>query len=297
MIVITLSKVPPSLRGDLTRWFQEVQTGVYVGNINARVRDALWERIQKNIGVNGEATMVYSTNNETGYTFKTNRKDKEIVNFDGIPLVKHIFPEEDSIKLGFSDAAKRHKARMMAGKKIRDSEDVRLKRNFSVIDIETTGLDVTNDVIISLAAVKGATGDRFYKLIRTNNLISPKIVALTGITNEKLESEGEDIYAVLNEFKKFIEDDILIGFNIMNFDLRFINAAMIAAGIEEKMNNTIIDLLPRIKKIDSFLDNYRFETVLRAYGVTNNLPHNALSDSIACRELAVKLMKNGKLSF
>ena len=186
---------------------------------------------------------------------------------------------------------------MMAGKKIRDSEDVRLKRNFSVIDIETTGLDVTNDVIISLAAVKGATGDRFYKLIRTNNLISPKIVALTGITNEKLESEGEDIYAVLNEFKKFIEDDILIGFNIMNFDLRFINAAMIAAGIEEKMNNTIIDLLPRIKKIDSFLDNYRFETVLRAYGVTNNLPHNALSDSIACRELAVKLMKNGKLSF
>lgn len=172
-----------------------------------------------------------------------------------------------------------------------------MKRNFSVIDIETTGLDVTNDVIISLAAVKGATGDRFYKLIRTNNLISPKIVALTGITNEKLESEGEDIYAVLNEFKKFIEDDILIGFNIMNFDLRFINAAMITAGIEEKMNNTIIDLLPRIKKIDSFLDNYRFETVLRAYGVTNNLPHNALSDSIACRELAVKLMKNGKLSF
>ena len=56
MIVITLSKVPPSLRGDLTKWFQEVQTGVYVGNINARVRDALWERIQKNIGVNGEAT-------------------------------------------------------------------------------------------------------------------------------------------------------------------------------------------------------------------------------------------------
>ena len=297
MIVITLSKVPPSLRGDLTKWFQEVQTGVYVGNINARVRDVLWERIQKNIGVNGEATMVYSINNEVGYTFRNIRKDKEIVDFDGIPLVKHIFPEEDSIKLGFSDAAKRHKARMMAGKKIRDSEDVRLKRNFSVIDIETTGLDVTNDVIISLAAVKGATGDRFYKLIRTNNLISPKIVALTGITNEKLESEGEDIYTVLNEFKKFIEDDILIGFNIMNFDLRFINAAMIAAGIEEKMNNTIIDLLPRIKKIDSFLDNYRFETVLRAYGVTNNLPHNALSDSIACRELAVKLMKNGKLSF
>lgn len=45
MIVITLSKVPMSLRGDLTKWCQEVQTGVYVGNFSARIRDLLWERI------------------------------------------------------------------------------------------------------------------------------------------------------------------------------------------------------------------------------------------------------------
>lgn len=45
MIVVTLSKVPPSLRGDLTKWYQEIQTGVYVGSVNARVRDLLWERI------------------------------------------------------------------------------------------------------------------------------------------------------------------------------------------------------------------------------------------------------------
>lgn len=41
MIVITLSKVPMSLRGDLTKWCQEVQTGVYVGNFSARIRDLL----------------------------------------------------------------------------------------------------------------------------------------------------------------------------------------------------------------------------------------------------------------
>lgn len=39
MIVITLTKVPYSLRGDLTKWCQEIQTGVYVGNVNARIRD------------------------------------------------------------------------------------------------------------------------------------------------------------------------------------------------------------------------------------------------------------------
>lgn len=63
MIVITLTKTPPALRGDLTRWCQEIQTGVYVGDVSARVRDKLWERVQTNIG-NGEATLVYNTNNE-----------------------------------------------------------------------------------------------------------------------------------------------------------------------------------------------------------------------------------------
>lgn len=30
LTVITLKKSPPSLRGDLTKWMQEISTGVYV---------------------------------------------------------------------------------------------------------------------------------------------------------------------------------------------------------------------------------------------------------------------------
>ena len=59
MIVITLTKVSNSLRGDLTRWCQEVQTGVYVGNFSARIRDLLWIKIKENIG-QGEATLIYN---------------------------------------------------------------------------------------------------------------------------------------------------------------------------------------------------------------------------------------------
>ena len=32
--VITLKKVPPYMRGDLTKWMQEIDTGVYIGNFN-----------------------------------------------------------------------------------------------------------------------------------------------------------------------------------------------------------------------------------------------------------------------
>ena len=66
MIVLSVANCPAGLRGDLSKWLCEINTGVYVGRINARVREELWERVCKNIK-NGQATMVYSVNNEQGY--------------------------------------------------------------------------------------------------------------------------------------------------------------------------------------------------------------------------------------
>lgn len=123
MIVITLTKVPKSLKGDLTKWYQEIQTGVYVGNVSARVRDALWDRIMENIG-RGEATMVYNAQNELGYRFRTTRRDRQVVDFDGIPLMMHLKEATGSVKHGFSDAAKFHRTKVMtrnAGKKTQPS--------------------------------------------------------------------------------------------------------------------------------------------------------------------------------
>ena len=47
MIVITLTDCPPALRGDLTKWLQEINTGVYVGHVSARVRDEIWKRVRE----------------------------------------------------------------------------------------------------------------------------------------------------------------------------------------------------------------------------------------------------------
>ncbi len=48
MIVITLSDCPPKVRGDLSKWLIEINTGVYVGQVSARVREELWKRICEN---------------------------------------------------------------------------------------------------------------------------------------------------------------------------------------------------------------------------------------------------------
>lgn len=63
MIVIVLSSCPTGLRGDLTKWALEVSAGVFVGNVSARVRELLWQRIEETAGT-GQALMVWPAQNE-----------------------------------------------------------------------------------------------------------------------------------------------------------------------------------------------------------------------------------------
>ncbi|WP_238318773.1 type I-E CRISPR-associated endoribonuclease Cas2e [Peptoniphilus senegalensis] len=105
--VITLSKVPNSLRGDLSKWLQEVATGVYVGNLNTKVREKLWERVKDNLK-DGEATISYYHRNEIGYNFETINGIREVIDLEGLPLVlvkKEEKEREKTLKEGFSKAA------------------------------------------------------------------------------------------------------------------------------------------------------------------------------------------------
>lgn len=262
MIVITLSKVPMSLRGDLTKWCQEVQTGVYVGNFSARIRDLLWERITKSIG-NGEATLIYSTNNELGYTFRTTRKDKQVINFDGLPFIKHLKNSPGSVKHGFSKAAKLHRAKKIQESKLSKANPTSARQRITglvAIDLETTGLKPTNSEIISISAVKRINEqqvEKFNRYIKIESEVPAAIQKLTGLSNDFLNSEGESLEKVLEEFQVFIGNNVLVGYNLL-FDQSFLNAAFIKAN-KQIISNRMIDLMPIIKKDQKFLDNYRLE--------------------------------------
>ncbi len=296
MIVITLTKVPLSLRGDLTKWYQEIQTGVYVGNVSAKIRDLLWDRIMENIG-NGEATMVYNTNNELGYQFRTTRKDREVADFDGIPLLIHLNTMPvTTVKHGFSKAAKFHRAKMSSSITPTYKKSSKSPNEITAIDLETTGLDVSHDVIISIGAAKKSndgTEPEFYQLIHIDREVPKKITLLTKISTDQLTSEGIDLSSALQDLKTFIGDSTLIGYNI-RFDEKFLSEGFKKLQ-QPDLTNKMVDLMPIVKKNNKFLDNYRLATVLQAYHIQNLEPHHALSDAKATLELADKLIKNGLL--
>lgn len=295
MIVITLTKTPASLRGDLTKWCQEIQTGVYVGNFSSRIREQLWERILKNIG-NGEATLVYNTNNELGYTFRTTRKDREVVYYDGIPLMMHIVPNKITVKHGFSKAAKYQRSKNFVKKNSNKSTSETTKSKLVSLDLETTGLYAERDKIIAIGAVKRNADNKlidFYRLINIKDNVPHKITELTGLNTAQLEKDGIDLGDALKQLKNFIGHGIILGYNLP-FDADFLMEACKDTK-QTEITNSMKDLMPIVKSTNIFLDNYKLETVLKEYGIEDKQKHNALSDAKATFELADKLNKNGSL--
>ncbi|OGA51280.1 MAG: type I-E CRISPR-associated endoribonuclease Cas2 [Betaproteobacteria bacterium RIFCSPLOWO2_12_FULL_62_58] len=90
MLVIVLENAPPRLRGRLAIWLLEVRAGVYVGNYSAKVRDYIWQQVEKGIE-DGNAVIAWRTNSEAGFDFVTVGKNRRVpVELDGAKLVSFL---------------------------------------------------------------------------------------------------------------------------------------------------------------------------------------------------------------
>ena len=115
MVVSVLTACPPGVRGDLTRWLLEIAPGVFVGHVTARVRERLWGRVCE-LTKGGRAIMVHSSRNEQHLAFEVFQPDWNVVDCEGVSLIKRPKGTDDATLLGappkgWSNASKHHKAR------------------------------------------------------------------------------------------------------------------------------------------------------------------------------------------
>ena len=95
--------------------------------------------------------------------------------------------------------------------------------DYTVLDIETTGLSPKNNEIIELSALKIRNKEvvrEFSVLVNPGCHISSFITDLTGI-NDAMVKDALCIEDALNSFIGFIGKDKVVGHNVM-FDLNFI---------------------------------------------------------------------------
>lgn len=286
MIVITMTSCPPKLRGDLSKWLCEINTGVYVGQVNAKVREALWNRICEHIS-EGQATMVYSALNEQHLEFRMHNSDWNIKDYEGIKLITRPLSfnqnsdEPDELTKGFSKASKR---RICRRKRQGVDED------YVFLDIETTGLDVENDAIIEIGVLymdASGTCCKWGTLVKTEKLIPKEITNLTGITEEMLHEEGMEIKEALTQLNSLIHNKAIVCYN-MKFDISFLQRAFKNISMESNIN-CVVDVLHLARKYISGVNNYKLNTLADFLDVEYEECHRALKDCEILYQIFSKL--------
>lgn len=291
MIVLTLTDCPIALRGDLTKWLLEINTGVYVGRVSARVRDYLWERVVRNIK-NGRATLVYTANNEQKMEFRLHHSGNEIVDFDGLKLVRKPSPARTQHlkekRLGFSAASKMRMARRKRCNKLpmenNTSQIITNKTSFPddyvILDIETTGLDPNKHEIIEVGALlirRNALEAKYTALLKVYTAIPVFIQKLTGINETMLAERGRDKNEVLEELRCFIGDNVILGHNV-HFDLDFLNAALSRLGMGV-IENQFLDTMELYSQQFTVKNKRKkLSEIAKQCGVNVEQKHRALND-------------------
>ena len=277
MIVVSLTNCPPRLRGDLTKWLIELNAGVYVGNVSARVRDELWQRICENVR-DGRATMVFSANNEQGMDFRVHNTTWIPTDFDGIQLM--LRPSEGAEQTDSAPIPPSRAAQMQKMQKIRAAQQKKAReQGYVVIDVETTGLRADQHELIEIAAlhvVEHQIADTFSALICPRQPILETITALTGIDDDMLRKDGQTLETAMQDFLAFVADRRVVCHNA-GFDYAFLKAACRKCHLPEFKNPYADTLQLARRKLDDVSD-YKLKTLAGYFGLDASGAHRALED-------------------
>jgi len=151
--------------------------------------------------------------------------------------------------------------------------------DYTVIDIETTGLSSSKNEIIELSALKIRNDeivDKFTTLVKPQGKISSFIKGLTGISNEMV-AQAPKIDDILDKYISFIGSDTVVGHNV-HFDIRFINQKNIQ-WFNKEFKNPSIDTCRLSRRIND-LERHKLETVAQYFNIDTTGHHRAERDCV-----------------
>ena len=119
--------------------------------------------------------------------------------------------------------------------------ELKLTKPICFFDLETTGTNVAKDRIVEISVLKiFPNGNKESKtwLVNPGVPIPPEVVAVHGISNEKVANEP-DFKTLSKEVYAMIKDCDLGGFNSDRFDIPLLAEEMLRADIDFDMKNTV----------------------------------------------------------
>ncbi|MGE0199596.1 MAG: PolC-type DNA polymerase III [Candidatus Melainabacteria bacterium] len=155
---------------------------------------------------------------------------------------------------------------------------------FTVVDLETTGLQPRKNAITEITAIRFKNGEdlgMYSTLVRPTEPIGEWVENMTGITNEMVK-DAPALVEVLAELLRFAGTDALwVGHNVP-FDIGFLQEKLHETGLSSQRDRIRIEQAfctrNLARKALPGLPSYEGIVVATACGVDNKNPHRAEYD-------------------
>ncbi len=155
--------------------------------------------------------------------------------------------------------------------------------DYTVLDLETTGLNPQRDEIIEIGAVRVRNSmimKQFSTLVRPKHSIPEFITDLTGISQEDV-NDAPTIREAIGAFLAFVGDDIIVGHNV-GFDIAFLNE-------DHPFSPDVSDTMRLSRALFPKEPHYKLSNLKEWFGIRSNRSHRALDDVLATHRVYLAL--------
>jgi DNA polymerase III epsilon subunit family exonuclease len=178
--------------------------------------------------------------------------------------------------------------------RVRERVDVPLHAGYAVFDCETTGTNVAEDEIVSLALIRldpdGREESRYTLLVRPSRPIPAEATAVHGISDADVVA-APGFAEIAAELQTRLGDAIFVAHNV-SFDLGMLQHAFARETLEYRPAR-IACTLEAFRLLDPLADNHRLQTICDRRGVVLAGAHDAMSDVCATVALLQVLLDEG----
>ena len=151
--------------------------------------------------------------------------------------------------------------------------------NYVLFDLETTGLSSETDAIVEISAIKVTNGevlDEYSTLVNPKTHIPYAASSINGITDDMVK-DSPSIDQALREFIAFSDNLVLVGHNIKNFDLKFIQRDAVNF-LGKPISNDFVDTLIVARRYLPEIESHSLESLAYHYHISYDGAHRALVD-------------------
>ncbi|ACA56878.1 helicase [Clostridium botulinum] len=165
--------------------------------------------------------------------------------------------------------------------------------NVVVFDVESTGINTTEDEIVQIAGIKinnkGEVIESFQRFLIPKKSVGDSYL-VHGFSDQFLKENGENKKVVLKDFLEFIKDTVIVGHNV-TFDISILNSELERLSLEKASFKTYYDTLDIARRFYPSLTNHKLETLSKLFNTETKSSHDAMDDILATKDVLMAMLK------